>query len=332
LPQIAHKAPYLVVLRNNLMMVAQKQLIHPVLCAWARMMGDTLQINTDRRSVPHSTYLLPRRAGSSIYPINDMALDAVEGVKQLLIHLDLWPTWNNTVQGKTSHPSLTAGSDQQAMNQSKIRTALQGQLCIKKKPVGTELLIENPQFLAESTLAVYSHDVPNKEEQYFAPFGPGYHASVYMQGQGQFFYVFHRGGPGSMEVHKLCCLTEDDVKLGCPLVFRIRPIAVTLGGFGKYTATRALYSRVDDDQLLVFMALVRPAMDKGSRDPPLHLYRCDKVPTAVQDIIDSKNFSDAHVRRGDPHWIREGLWSDGNWLWTKEKGWWEPIPRCGRWS
>ena len=332
MPKIAHGAPYLYILRNNLMFVANKKLIHPVLCAWSKMVGDHLFVYTDETVFPHASYLLPRRIGSDIYPINEMAADACEGVKKLLMRFDLWPeVFCNAVRGRPSPFCITAGSDPKSVNESKIRAALRGQVVIKEKPVGTELLIHSAEFVAKAELVQREYpDVPNMEDQYFAPHGPGYNASVYMQGKGEFFYVFHRGSPGTMEVHKLCCLPNEDVEEGLPLVFKISPLKVTLSGFGSYYTVSALYSKMDSDLLLVFLALERPAQDRGSKNPPLHLFRCQKVPAFVQDIIDSKKFSDSHVRRSDPHWIVQGLWSQDNWLWTAKKGWWEPIPRSGR--
>ena len=51
--------------------------------------------------------------------------------------------------------------------------------------------------------------LPSGEEQYFSQFGDR-HASVFMQSKAQFFYVFHRGDPGSMRCFKVCLIFAED--------------------------------------------------------------------------------------------------------------------------
>ena len=50
--------------------------------------------------------------------------------------------------------------------------------------------------------------LPSGEEQYFSQFGDRF-ASVFMQSKGQFFYIFHRGAPGSMQCYKVCTIFAD---------------------------------------------------------------------------------------------------------------------------
>ena len=50
--------------------------------------------------------------------------------------------------------------------------------------------------------------LPSGEEQYFSQFGDR-HASVFMQSKGQFFYIFHRGAPGTMRCYKVCLIFAD---------------------------------------------------------------------------------------------------------------------------
>ena len=50
--------------------------------------------------------------------------------------------------------------------------------------------------------------LPSGEEQYFSQFG-GRHASVFMQSKAQFFYIFHRGAPGTMRRYKVCLIFAD---------------------------------------------------------------------------------------------------------------------------
>ena len=52
-------------------------------------------------------------------------------------------------------------------------------------------------------------ELPSGEEQYFSQFGDR-HASVWMQSKAQFFYVFHRGAPGSMRCYKVCLIFADE--------------------------------------------------------------------------------------------------------------------------
>ena len=50
--------------------------------------------------------------------------------------------------------------------------------------------------------------LPSGEEQYFSQFGDRY-ASVFMQSKGQFFYIFHRGAPGTMRCYAVCAIFAD---------------------------------------------------------------------------------------------------------------------------
>ena len=50
--------------------------------------------------------------------------------------------------------------------------------------------------------------LPSGEEQYFSQFGDR-HASVFMQSKAQFFYIFHRGAPGTMKCYKVCLIFAD---------------------------------------------------------------------------------------------------------------------------
>ena len=50
--------------------------------------------------------------------------------------------------------------------------------------------------------------LPSGEEQYFSQFGDR-HASVFMQSKAQFFYIFHRGSPGTMRCFKACLVFAD---------------------------------------------------------------------------------------------------------------------------
>ena len=58
--------------------------------------------------------------------------------------------------------------------------------------------------------------LPSGEEQYFSQFGDR-HASVFMQANEHFFYIFHRGVPGSMQCYKVCLIFADPDTVNSPL-------------------------------------------------------------------------------------------------------------------
>jgi hypothetical protein len=59
--------------------------------------------------------------------------------------------------------------------------------------------------------------LPSGEEQYFSMFGDR-HSAVFMQSKAQFFWIFHRGAPGTMRVFKAGLIfgDDDDNTVPCP--------------------------------------------------------------------------------------------------------------------
>ena len=68
--------------------------------------------------------------------------------------------------------------------------------------------------------------LPSGEEQYFSQFGDR-QSSVFIQSKAQFFYISHRGAPGSLKCYKVCLVFADSNTVNnSPLSYNEHPVWV----------------------------------------------------------------------------------------------------------